>query len=156
QDTLSVCDALAVLTAPNGRFVTQGGESPYPTVQAQATSVDLRDGGWQICRDGNGAYEFFLTGLDPTALTNKTYGNHAIYSESDSHLTVHNSSSLPYAPYASPYDLIDLGNFQFTWATAVIQEGQALPANPIVVGSDSLLHWTTSGTPAVFTIPVKY
>lgn len=151
--SLTVCDALAVVATPDGRYLVRGSGSPYPSVLASPVTIDLVTGGWQICRDANGAYELYLTGPTPQALQNKAVGTQAIYAESDGRLTIHNNSV---SPYWSPFDLVDLGDFEFLFSTAAITNGQATPAKPVVVASDGTLRWTASGAQQAFGIPVKY
>jgi uncharacterized protein YjbI with pentapeptide repeats len=150
---LAVCNALAVVTTPDGRYLVRGSGSPYPSVLAQAGSVDLASGGWQICRDANGAYGLYLTGPTPQILQNNMFGTQAIYAENDGRLTIHNNSVLP---YATPFDFVDLGDFEFLFSTAAFMNAQATPANPVVVAADGTLRWTATGSPQTYGIPIKY
>lgn len=150
---LTVCNALAVLTTVQSSFFLVSASGSPPNVFAQSPSVDLTLGGWQICRDGNGAYELFLTGPTPQALENNTYGSQAMYAETDGRITVHNNSS---SPYASPLEMTDLGDWEFQFSTASIVNGQASPANPISLDSNNNLRWSASNPHTVFGIPIKY
>ena len=148
------CDALAVLTtSPSGYFVIKGqGNNPVP-VFGQSPSVDLAVGGWQICNVTGGAFSFYLGGANPQALQNGTFANQGIFAETDGRLTVHNNVT---NPYASPFDLVDLGDFQFQFYTSALVNGVATPTYPIVPASDGSLHWSTTATPLTYGVPIKY
>lgn len=131
------CDALSAFAAHNGNFVINANG----TLQAPSTGVDLSTGGWQMCRDSNGDYTF---GLPHPGGAGYIYSLSA-QSPAPGNLGV-------FTDLHHPYQLTDLGDFQFTMRWAY----NSATYYPIVLGSDKLLHWTTGGAPEVFTIPIKY
>lgn len=131
------CDALSAFATHNGNFVINANG----TLQAPSTGVDLSTGGWQMCRDSNGDYTF---GLPHPGGAGYIYSLSA-QSPAPGNLGV-------FTDLRHSYQLIDLGDFQFTMRWAY----NSATYYPIVLGSDKLLHWTTGGAPEVFTIPIKY
>jgi uncharacterized protein YjbI with pentapeptide repeats len=138
---LASCDALAVLTTADGLYLNASPEAPL-YVTLKVGSLNLAGDGWLVCPDANGAYEIYDA---------SDYGNKPMYPASDGHILL-GSVGDP----APPFDLVDLGDFQFLFSTAAFTNGQATPADPIVVGSDLTLQWTASGSSLVYGIPIKY
>ncbi len=125
-------------TAPNGLFVAaQSGQA----VHTQTTPGDTFLGAWSICPDGSGNYTFGQPGFLQSSPTFFTASG-----PPSTDTSIYETTGTPLK-----LKLTDLGNGQFT---LMANFGGAL--YPIVVGSDNVLHWATSGNPTVFTTTVKF
>lgn len=117
----------------DGRWLYSGSDS-HGTVQVNPHTVlgndplDLATGGWSACRDANGNYR----------MAARRPGNTGAYMYHEQ-----NSALVPVITtidLTDIYDIIDLGNFQFTMETTQNR-------SPLYIGTDNLLHWSISSPP---------
>jgi len=117
----------------DGRWLYSASDSSA-TVQVNPHTVlssdplDLATGGWSACRDVNGNYR--MAGRRP--------GNTGAYM-----YHTDNAALVPIigtVPLNDVFDIVDLGDFQFTMETAQFRY-------PLYIGSDNLLHWSISTPP---------
>lgn len=125
--------SISALQLADGRWLYSGSDSSGTVQIAPHTVIggyplDLATGGWSACRDVNGNYR--MAGRRP--------GNTGAYMYHEQ-----NSAFVPIIatiPLNDIYDIIDLGNFQFTMETTQNR-------SPLYIGTDNLLHWSISSPP---------
>jgi hypothetical protein len=119
----------------NGFLNLGSGNPPAVSVQGGA---DLKNAGWQICQDSKGTYELYFSGPTPQVLTTNSVGPQAMFVEGNGNVTVHSNST---SPYASPFEVIDLGDWEFQFLTTA--------SNPIAIGAGGNLYSAPNSQPLV-------